>query len=151
METMLYFILATNKKSTCWQASLPTGVYFKCRTACGARGLMRVASATGGWLRQSCYAGPHTLCASIACNPRPLTPISAEPRCIVGMIAKGNHSHSIVATGFSEMSQRTRFTPGTFSMMSSRILQSMLKGISGTVAVTASTVFTARITTAHPI
>ena len=61
------------------------------------------------------------------------------------------YSHSIVATGFSEISQRTRFTPGTSAMILSLIVQRTLNGISGTDAVTASTVLTARMITAHPM
>ena len=63
----------------------------------------------------------------------------------------GSHSHSIVATGFSLMSQRTRFTPGTVWTIRSRMRQRTEKGISGTVALTASTVLTARTTTAQPM
>ena len=61
------------------------------------------------------------------------------------------HSHSMVATGFSEISQSTLFTPGTVEIMRSRMVQRTLYGISGTEALTASTVLTARITTAQPI
>ena len=68
-----------------------------------------------------------------------------------GFRAAGGHSHSIVATGFSEISHSTRFTPGTVAIMRSRMVHRTEKGISGTVAVTASTVFTARITTAQPM
>ena len=60
------------------------------------------------------------------------------------------YSHSIVATGFSLMSQSTRFTPGILTMRS-RMAHRTENGISGTVAVTASTVLTARMTTAQPI
>ena len=61
------------------------------------------------------------------------------------------YSNSMVATGFSLMSQRTRLTPGTVLMIRSRMVQSTEKGISGTVAVTASTVLTARTITAQPM
>ena len=60
---------------------------------------------------------------------------------------RNHHSHSMVETGFSLMSQRTRLTPGTVAMIRSRMRQRTAKGISGTVAVTASTVLTARMTT----
>ena len=61
------------------------------------------------------------------------------------------YSNSIVATGFSLTSQRTRLTPSTVEMIRSRIRQITEKGISGTVAVTASTVLTARMITAQPM
>ena len=61
------------------------------------------------------------------------------------------YSNSIVATGFSEISQRTRLTPGMVWMIRSRMVQSTGKGISGMVAVTASTVLTARMITAQPM
>ena len=57
----------------------------------------------------------------------------------------------MVATGFSLMSQRTRLTPGTVLMIRSRMVQSTEKGISGTVAATASVVLTARMMTAQPM
>ena len=62
-----------------------------------------------------------------------------------------DYSNSIVATGFSLMSHRTRLTPSTVEMIRSRIVQRTEKGISGTVAVTASTVLTARMITAQPM
>lgn len=68
-----------------------------------------------------------------------------------GILASGHYSNSMVATGFSLMSHRTRFTPGTVRMIRSRIRQSTGKGISGMVAVTASTVLTARMITAQPM
>ena len=40
------------------------------------------------------------------------------------------YSHSIVLTGLSEISQRTRLTPGTSAIMRSRMRQSISKGIS---------------------
>lgn len=62
-----------------------------------------------------------------------------------------SHSNSIVETGFSEISHATRLTPGTVAIIRSRMAQRVANGISGTVAVTASTVLTARITTSQPI
>ena len=61
------------------------------------------------------------------------------------------YSNSMVATGFSEISHMTRLTPGTVLMIRSRMVQSTGKGISGMVAVTASTVLTARMITAQPM
>ncbi len=79
------------------------------------------------------------------------TRMGREALQLLGFRAAGGHSHSMVATGFSLMSHSTRFTPGTVAMIRSRMVHRTEKGISGTVAVTASKVLTARITTAQPI
>ena len=62
-----------------------------------------------------------------------------------------DYSHSIVATGLSEKSQRTLLMPGTSFMILSLILYKVLYGISDDLAVTASLVLIALITAAQPI
>ena len=57
------------------------------------------------------------------------------------------YSHSMVPTGFGVRSYSTRFTPGTSLRMRSVMCWSRAKGTSSTVAVMASTVFTARMMT----
>ena len=58
-----------------------------------------------------------------------------------------DYSHSMVPTGFGVRSYSTRFTPGTSLRMRSVMCWSRAKGTSSTVAVMASTVFTARMMT----
>ena len=60
---------------------------------------------------------------------------------------EGIYSHSMVPTGFGVRSYSTRFTPGTSLRIRSVMCWSRAKGTSSTVAVMASTVFTARMMT----
>ena len=60
-----------------------------------------------------------------------------------------DHSHSIVEMGLGLSSYRTRQTPGTSLRMRSVIFLSSAQSSSGTVALVASTLLTARMTTGH--
>lgn len=57
------------------------------------------------------------------------------------------YSHSMVAVGLGERSKQTRLIPFTSERMRSVILRRIANGISGTSAVIASTVLTARMIT----
>ena len=71
----------------------------------------------------------------------------AKTLCRKGFRLFGGHSHSMVATGLGLMSYSTRHTPGTSLRIRPVMVCSTLQGSSGTVAVMASTVLTARIVT----
>ena len=74
-------------------------------------------------------------------RPRPVCPFAEA-----GRQARPDHSHSMVAGGFEEISSATRFTCGTSLMMRLEIVWSTSYGMRAQSAVIASSEVTARIT-----